>query len=137
MVAPRVIGRRIIGTIAMVAMAAAFAGCAEPAAASAPHPVAAAPSSAGGCSVDAKKICEAARAAGTLEAPPKPMGYGPSQYGMPSTARVEIPGGPVVQAMCYYDPQRSTLGRADWTASAELDANALAYLKSKNLCAGP
>ncbi len=82
------------------------------------------------------KICAAARDAGTLEAPPKPMGYGATQSEMPSTARVEIPGGPAVQAMCYYDPQHKTISRADWSASAQLDANAIAYLKSKNFCAG-
>jgi hypothetical protein len=137
MVAERTHSQRIIGTIAMMAMAASIGGCAGPAAAPPPSPAAATQAPAGECSVDAKKICETARAAGSLEAPPKTMGYGPSQSGLPSTARVEIPGGPVVQAMCYYDPQRSTLNRADWTASAQLDAKALAYLKSKNLCAGP
>jgi hypothetical protein len=129
-----------LSAIAAVALTAVLAGCAASPAASpaaaqgAPSLAAAAPG--GGCTVDAMKICKDAQAAGTLEAAPA-MGMGATQAAMPRTAHLEIPGGPTVQAMCYYDPQHNTVTRADWTATATLDAKAIAYLQSKKLCAGP
>jgi hypothetical protein len=121
----------------VVAAAAAFiSGCAaSPSASSARGQggtgAAAAP---GGCTVDAMKICTQAQAAGTLIAPPMSMGAASTQAAMPRTARVEIPDGPTIQAMCYYDPQHKRIARADWTATAPLDEKAAAYLKSQKLC---
>jgi hypothetical protein len=136
---PTADGRRIIiyrRFAAVLIAAATLGGCATSPASSqgAAAPAAAAP--AGGCTVDAMKICKDAQSAGTLEAAPT-MGMGSMQSALPRTARVEVPGGPTVQAMCYYDPQHSSVTRADWTATATLDANAVAYLQSKKLCAGP
>jgi hypothetical protein len=129
--------RRPLATFAIAAAAAILSGCAaSPAAAPQGAPPLAAAAPAGGCTVDAMKICKDAQAAGTLEAAPA-MGMGSMQSALPRTARVEVPGGPTVQAMCYYDPQHSTVTRADWTATATLDAKAIAYLQSKKLCAGP
>jgi hypothetical protein len=133
-------GLRIVkcrtAAVAIAALAAIVGGCAaSPAAPQGAPPVAAA-APAGGCTVDAMKICKDAQAAGRLEAAPA-MGMGSMQSALPRTARIEIPGGPSVQAMCYYDPQHNTVTRADWTATATLDAKALAYLQSKKLCAGP
>jgi hypothetical protein len=127
-----IVSSRTLASIAVAAMAAILCGCAAPQGA---PPVAAAPS--GGCTVDPMKICAQAQAAGALEAAPAPRGMGATQAAMPRTARVEIPGGPTVQAMCYYDPQHNSVTRADWTATATLDAKAIAYLQSKKLCAGP
>jgi hypothetical protein len=123
--------------IAAAAAAAMISGCsASPAASRSAQPAAAA-APAGGCTVDAMKICKEAEAAGTLEAAPMTMGAASTQAALPRTARIEIPGGPAVQAMCYYDPQHKTVTRADWTATATLDAKAIAYLKDKKLCTGP
>jgi hypothetical protein len=116
-----------------------LAGCAGPAAQGSAAPPAAVArggaQAAAGCNIDAMKICQSAASEGTLEAPPQAGGYGGTRAAMPSTARIAIPGGPTVQAMCYYNPQRTALAKADSTVSAPLDANAVAFLKSKDLCA--
>jgi hypothetical protein len=131
-----ILKRRAIAAIAFAAASATIGGCAaSPAAPQVAPPVAAA-APAGGCTVDAMKICNDAQAAGTLTAAPA-MGMGATQAALPRTARVEIPDGPTVQAMCYYDPQHTTVTRADWTATATLDAKAIDYLRNKKLCAGP
>ena len=90
---------------------------------------------ASGCRVDTAKICEDARSAGTLEAPPAPLGYVASQSTMPDTAHVAIPNGPSLQVMCYYNPQHSALSRSDWNSSAPLDSGAASFLKTKGYCA--
>jgi hypothetical protein len=131
-----IVTRRALAAFAFAAASATVGGCAaSPAAPQGAPPVAAA-SPAGGCTVDAMKICKDAQAAGTLEAAPA-MGMGSMQSALPRTARVEIPDGPTVQAMCYYDPQHATVTRADWTATATLDAKAIGYLQNKKLCKGP
>src|SRR5215471_1684094 len=65
-------------------------------------------SSSGECKIDSAKICADAQAAGTLEQGP-PMGYGGPP--MVDTARVAIPNGQTIQAMCYLDPQHKTISR--------------------------
>lgn len=137
-----VVIRKIAAAISIAAVSVALSACATSPAASQSRPAssaataapAAAAAPAGECKVDAMKICTDAQAAGTLESPPT-MGGGSTQAMLPRTARLQIPGGPAIQAMCYYNPQRRSVTRAEWTATATLDANAIAYLKSKKLCA--
>lgn len=125
----------LAATIGFAFAVAILAGCStNPAASTSTQPAASA-ALASGCTVDAMKICKEAQSAGTLEAP-KTMGMSTTRAMLPRTARVQIPGGPVVQAMCYYEPGNNTVTRADWTSTATLDANAVAYLKSKKLCTG-
>ena len=90
-----------------------------------------------GCKIDSAKICQDAKSGGTLEESERPMGMASTmnQAELPSTARLEIPNGPTLQAMCYFDPRHTTLAKSDVTPSAPLDANAVAYLRGKGLCA--
>ena len=87
------------------------------------------------CKIDAAKICDAAMSAGTIAWAPS-MGYAPTSTSLPGTARVEIPNGATVQAMCYYNPQRTKLTSADFNVNGTLDGNANSFLRSKGFCSG-
>ena len=122
-------------SILVVVCVVLMSGCAgqsnSPAQGTAPTPVA----STGACNLDAARICSDSQKSGTLEAP-RATGYATAGSTMPDTARVEIPNGPTVQVMCYYNPQHTALGRTDWTSSAAIDASSASYLKSKGYCGG-
>ncbi|HXW85289.1 MAG TPA: hypothetical protein VEJ86_12840, partial [Candidatus Binataceae bacterium] len=98
-------------------------------------PPQAASASGSDCKIDAAKICNSAMSAGTVAWAPS-MAYAPSSNQLPGTARIEIQNGPTVQVMCYYNPQRTALTSADYNVSRPLDANAVAFLRSKGYCAG-
>lgn len=110
----------------------AMAGCAAQGGA-APQPNSPAAAASTKCTLNTAKVCADSQGAGTLEPPPRSMGYAMPQN-MPDTAHLAIPNGPTLQVMCYYNPQHTSLSNSDWNSSAGLDDNAAAYLASKGYC---
>jgi hypothetical protein len=102
----------------------------------APPAVTGAPSTDATCNIDARKMCAAIdKGAGgntTSSAPPLSQSYGTAA--MPDSIDFQIPAGPEVRLMCYFDPQHVTVARADATPKSPLDANAVKYLKEQGFC---
>jgi hypothetical protein len=103
---------------------------------SAPQAVAGVPSRDATCNIDARKMCAAIdKGPGgntAASAPPLSQSYGTAT--MPDSLDFQIPAGPEVRLMCYFDPQHLTIARADATPKTPLDANAVKYLKEQGFC---
>jgi len=88
------------------------------------------------CNIDARKMCAAidkgSRGAAAASAPPLSQSY--AGAAMPDSIDFQLPTGPEVRLMCYFDPQHVTVARADATPKAPLDANAVKYLKAQGFC---
>lgn len=101
-----------------------------------PPPVAGTPSTDATCNIDARKMCAAidkgAASTSSSSAPPLSQSYGSAA--MPDSIDFQIPAGPEVRLMCYFDPQHVTVARADATPKVPLDANAVKYLKEQGFC---
>ncbi len=102
----------------------------------APPAVAGTPSTDTTCNIDARKMCAAidkgAASTSSSSAPPLSQSYGSAA--MPDSIDFQIPAGPEVRLMCYFDPQHVTVARADATPKTPLDANAVKYLKEQGFC---
>src|SRR5580658_10603401 len=125
--------------IATAVLAASIAmgagGCASSTASPAVAPAASA--DAGTCKIDPVKICEATngRQASTTPAPSAPtMGMYGSQAIPPETVQFEVPLGPTIQVMCYYDPQHATVSRADVANQPALTSDTVKYLRDHHFC---
>jgi hypothetical protein len=120
----------IAGVVAML-----IAGCANQQT-SAPPAVAGTPATDASCNIDARKMCAAidkgSAAASSSSPPPLQQSYGSAA--MPDSIDFQIPAGPAVRLMCYFDPQHVTVARADATPKTPLDANAVKYLKEQGFC---
>jgi hypothetical protein len=58
--------------------------------------------------------------------------YGPSN--MPESIDFQIPAGQTIKLMCYYDPQHSSVYRADATPQSALTGNSVEYMKKQGFC---
>jgi hypothetical protein len=125
-------GLFLIFAAAIVSQLAACASQQTPAATPA---VAGTPSTDATCNIDARKMCAAidkGAASTSSSQPPLAQSYGSAA--MPDSIDFQIPAGPEVRLMCYFDPQHVTVARADATPKTPLDANAVKYLKEQGFC---
>ena len=94
------------------------------------------PAAPGSCRIDAIKMCQDEDA--TAEAPAEqkatmPMAsYGPPN--LPDSIEFQIPAGQAIKLTCYYDPQRTSVYRADATPDSLLADNSVDYMKKQGFC---
>jgi len=88
------------------------------------------------CQIDAVKMCQAEGATAAPQAEQKatmPMStYGPPN--LPDSIEFQIPAGQAIKLMCYYDPQHTSVYRADATPDAALTDNSVEYMKKQGFC---
>jgi hypothetical protein len=95
------------------------------------------PAAVGSCKIDAIKMCQVtegspASPAAQNASVPMPSSYGPPN--LPDTVEFQIPAGQAIKLMCYYDPQRTSIYRADATAESPLTGNSVEYMKQRGFC---
>jgi hypothetical protein len=90
----------------------------------------------GSCQIDAVKMCQATGGTAAPQAEQKatmPMQtYGPPN--LPDSIEFQIPAGQNIKLMCYYDPQHTSVYRADATPDAPLTDNSVEYMKKQGFC---
>jgi hypothetical protein len=92
-----------------------------------------APAAAGSCKIDAVKMCQATGATpSTAPQPAIASSYGPPN--MPDSIEFQIPAGETIKLMCYYDPQHTSVYRADATPQSPLSGNSVEYMKKQGFC---
>ena len=90
------------------------------------------PAPAGSCEIDAVKIC---RVTGGLAAPATTPAASPSGLPtIPESVEFQIPMGQTIKLRCYYDPQRTSIYRADASTDAALTGNSVEYMKKQGFC---
>jgi len=92
------------------------------------------PASTDSCKIDAVKMCQAM---GSSTPPPPTQPSAMTSYGppnVPESVEFQIPAGQAIKLMCYYDPQHSSVYRADATAESALTGNSVEYLKKQGFC---
>jgi hypothetical protein len=135
----KLFGIRSLGEILPIAIVAALATW--PAACSSKTPpnlantqISAAP--AGSCQIDAVKMCQVTDGGGKSTpqqaGTPLASSYAPSN--MPDSLEFQIPAGQSIKLMCYYDPQHTSIYRADATPVSDLTNNSVDYMKKKGFC---
>lgn len=94
------------------------------------------PAAPGSCQIDAIKMCRATGSGSAQAAqpasPPMATSYGPPN--MPDSIEFQIPAGQAIKLMCYYDPQHTSVYRADATPEAALTSNSVDYMKKQGFC---
>ena len=91
------------------------------------------PAAAGSCQIDALKMCQVVGGSASPAAQPSATtSYGPPN--LPDSLEFQIPAGQTVKLMCYYDPQHSSVYRADATPEAALTGNSVDYMKKRGFC---
>ena len=93
------------------------------------------PAAAGSCQIDAVKMCEATD--GGTKAAPQQAGAPTASYGsatMPDSVEFQIPAGQAIKLMCYYDPQHTSIYRADATPESDLTNNSVDYMRKRGFC---
>ncbi len=95
------------------------------------------PAAVGSCKIDAVKMCQVTEGAPASPAAqnastPVSSSYGPSN--LPDTVEFQIPAGQAIKLMCYYDPQRTSIYRADATEESPLTGNSVEYMKQRGFC---
>ncbi len=94
------------------------------------------PAAPGSCQIDAVKMCQAEGGDAAPKAEQKatmPMqSYGPPN--LPDSIEFQIPAGQNIKLMCYYDPQHTSVYRADATPETPLTANSVEYMKGQGFC---
>ncbi len=95
------------------------------------------PAAVGSCQIDAVKMCqvtEGSTAASSSKPATAPM---PSSYGppnMPDSVEFQIPAGQAIKLMCYFDPQHTSVYRADATPESALTGNSVEYMQKRGFC---
>ena len=91
------------------------------------------PAPAGACQIDAVKMCQAEGSSTTPSSQPATTSsYGPPN--MPESIEFQIPAGQTIKLMCYYDPQHTSVYRADATPESALTVNSVEYMKKQGFC---
>ena len=95
------------------------------------------PAPAGSCEIDAVKMCQvtggvSGGAASQPATTPMATSYGTPNA--PESVEFQIPMGQAIKLMCYYDPQHTSVYRADATAQSALTANSVEYMKQRGFC---
>jgi hypothetical protein len=96
------------------------------------------PAAAGSCQIDAIKMCQTttgSQASAKADSPPAniPMA-GSYSLNMPESVEFQIPAGQAIKLMCYFDPNHSSVYRADATPEAALTDNSIDYMKKQGFC---
>ena len=90
----------------------------------------------GSSKIDAVKMCQAEGGSAAPQAEQKatmPMqSYGPPN--LPDSIEFQIPAGQNIKLMCYYDPQHTSVIRADATPDSALTTNSVEYMKKQGFC---
>jgi hypothetical protein len=131
--------KKLTGLSMIVAIAIWSAGCSskteQPGAAGGPR-IAMSPAAAGGCQIDAVKMCQAtgggSQTAAQSASAPMAGSYGPSN--LPESVEFQIPAGQNIKLMCYYDSQHSSVYKADATPDSALTDNSVDYMKKQGFC---
>ena len=93
------------------------------------------PAAPGSCQIDAVKMCQAEGGTAAPQAEQKatmPMqSYGPPN--LPDSIEFQIPAGQNIKLMCYYDPQHTSVYRADATPDSPLTDNSVEYMKKPGI----
>ncbi len=94
------------------------------------------PAAVGSCQIDAIKMCQATDGSGKAAQPaasaPMAGSYGPPN--MPDSVEFQIPAGQAIKLMCYFDPQHTSVYRADATPESALTGNSVDYMKKQGFC---
>jgi hypothetical protein len=93
------------------------------------------PAAPGSCRIDAIKMCqdEDGNAAPAEQKATMPMpSYGPPN--LPDSIEFQIPAGQAIKLMCYYDPQHTSVYRADATPESPLTDNSVEYMNKRGFC---
>lgn len=93
------------------------------------------PAAPGSCKIDAVKMCQVTDGGG--KSTPQQAGAPTPSYGssnMPDSVEFQIPAGQAIKLMCYYDPQHTSIYKADATAEADLTTNSVDYMKKQGFC---
>src|SRR5579863_2496169 len=132
-------GNRLRATAAALTIASCIASCSSNDAQPAGMNLASikiSPAAPGSCPIDAIKMCQAEAgnaAPQTEQKATMPMAtYGPPN--LPDSIEFQIPAGQNIKLMCYYDPQHTSVYRADATPDAPLTDNSVDYLKKQGFC---
>lgn len=96
------------------------------------------PAAAGSCEIDAVKMCQVT---GGVSAPAQTsqpattlMASSHGPLNAPESVEFQIPLGQAIKLMCYYDPQHTSVYRADATAQSALTGNSVEYMKQRGFC---
>ncbi len=133
---------RFTGTVAIALIVAALTSITSCSSQNAQSPgsnlanVQLSPAPAGSCQIDAVKMCQvtgglAAPAPHTATTPAASPNALPS---IPESLEFQIPMGQTIKLMCYYDPQRTSVYRADAAPDAALTGNSVEYMKKQGFC---
>ena len=95
------------------------------------------PAAAGSCDIDAFKMCQlldgsSAAASSQTASTQMPSSYGPPN--IPDSLEFQIPAGQSLKLACYFDPQHTSLYRANATADSPLTGNSVEYMKQHGFC---
>lgn len=126
----------IVSWALIAALSISIAGCGSTAANTAPPAATAADT--GGCQIDAAKICQATGPkadTGSAMTMPPAVSYGPAPGTLPQTVQFDIPAGPSLQVMCYYDPQHGGVSHADLANAPPMTPATVKYLRDQHFCA--
>jgi hypothetical protein len=125
--------------LALLAIATCAASCSskeEQAPGMNPASIQKTPAAPGSCKIDAIKMCQAVGGSAAPQTEQKatmPMpSYGPPN--LPDSVEFQIPAGQTIKLMCYYDPQHTSVYRADATPDAPLTGNSVEYMKKQAFC---
>lgn len=58
--------------------------------------------------------------------------YGPPN--LPDSVEFQIPAGQNIKLMCYFDPQHTSIYRADATPDSALTGNSVEYMQKRGFC---
>jgi hypothetical protein len=93
------------------------------------------PAAVGSCRIDAVKMCQATEGV-TPSSQPAAMAM-TNSYGQPNppeSIEFQIPAGQAIKLMCYYNPQHTSVYRADATPESPLTGNSVEYMKKQGFC---
>jgi len=96
------------------------------------------PAAAGSCEIDAFKMCQVLEGSSAAAPSSQTASVSTPSSVMPTTApdslEFQIPAGQSIKLACYFDPQHTSLYRANATADSPLTGNSVEYMKQHGLC---
>ncbi|MGA6971508.1 MAG: hypothetical protein WBY93_07745 [Candidatus Binatus sp.] len=96
------------------------------------------PAAAGSCEIDAVKMCQVLEGSSAAAPSSQTASVSTPSSVMPTTApdslEFQIPAGQSIKLACYFDPQHTSLYRANATADSPLTGNSVEYMKQHGFC---
>jgi len=129
---------RLVVTMAMAICVASCSSSNAPAPQTGFESMQLSPAAAGSCDIDAFKMCQLLDGSSAGAAPSQtastqmPSSYGPPN--IPDSLEFQIPAGQSLKLACYFDPQHTSLYRANATADSPLTGNSVEYMKQHGFC---